>query len=137
MIEPLRRAPRLHYRLCWFAIGVGMILLLLYGSLAPAKALPPMGDSDKFWHGAAYFAVMAYFSQLCAGVRARALLAAGLVAMGVAVEFIQPYVNRQFDWFDALANTSGVFVAFGLSFPPFDRIVASVDAILQRRLSGR
>ena len=116
-------------------IGVGLVLMLLYGSLAPAKALPPMSGSDKFWHAATYFIVMAYFSQLFAGVRARASIGAALIALGVAIEFTQPYFNRQFDWFDALANAGGVFVGLGLSFPPLDRMVASVDGFMKRRLA--
>jgi len=121
----------------WRVTGMLILMLLIYASLAPAKVLPALGESDKFWHGASYFVVMAYFSQLYAGVRARALIGAGLVAMGGAIEFIQPYFNRHFDWFDALANMIGVFVALGLSFSPLDRVVTYVDAILKRRLTDR
>ena len=133
--EPL--GTPLHYRRVWLAVGVCLILLLLYGSLAPVTGLPSMAGSDKFWHSGTYFIVMAYFAQLYSGVRARAMLGAGLIALGVAIEFIQPYVNRQFDWFDALANSVGVFIALGLSVPPLDRTVAWVDAFLKRRLTRR
>ena len=118
-----RRIAPLHYRRMWLFIGVSLLMLLIYGSLAPAAVLPPLGESDKFWHGATYFVVMAYLSQLYAGVRARALIGAGLLGMGIAIEFIQPYVNRQFDWFDAFSNGIGVFVALGISFSPFDQVV--------------
>lgn len=121
----------------WLAIGVSLLMLLIYGSLAPAKVLPSLGESDKFWHGATYFVVMTYLSQLYTGVRARALIGAGLLAMGVTIEFIQPYFNRQFGWLDALANAIGVFVALAVSFSPLDGVVTYVDAILNRRLTGR
>ena len=135
MIQKRRHFTTLHFRHFWVMIGVCLVLLLLYGSLAPAKALPPMLGSDKFWHATTYFIVMVYFSQLFDGVRARALIGAALIALGVAIEFIQPYFNRQFDWFDALANAGGVFVGLGLSFPPLDRMVASVDGFLKQRLA--
>ena len=135
MIQARRHFTTLHFRRLWLMIGVGLVLLLLYGSLAPAKALPPMSGSDKLWHATSYFIVMAYFSQLFAGVRARALIGAALIALGVAIEFTQPHFNRRFDWFDALANAGGVFIGLGLSFPPLDRMVASVDGFLKQRLA--
>ena len=125
----------LHYRRYWLAVGVGLILLLLYGSLAPAKVLPPMSGSDKLWHAGTYFIAMAYFCQLYAGVRARALIGAALIALGVAIEFIQPYVNRQFDWFDALANTGGIFAALLVSLSPFSELIRWVDQRLKLRMS--
>ena len=132
MIEKQHSDAILHYRRWWVVVGVALILLLLYGSLAPAKALPPMSGSDKFWHAATYFIVTAYFSQLYSGIRERVLVAAALIALGVAIEFIQPYFNRQFDWFDALANSVGVFAALGVSLTPFRQIVARVDGELKR-----
>ena len=105
-------ATALAYKNLWLLIGGALVVLLLYGSLAPAKALPPLGGSDKLWHAGTYFVVMAYFSQMYAPMRARLLIAAALIALGVAIEFTQPYVNRAFDWFDALANGAGVVAAF-------------------------
>ena len=135
MIEKRPSGLSLHYRRYWLTVGVGLILLLLYGSLAPAKALPPMSGSDKFWHAGTYFIVMAYFCQLYAGVRARALIGAALIVLGVAIEFIQPYVNRQFDWFDALANTGGIFAALLVSSSPLSRVIIWVDQQLKRRVT--
>lgn len=135
MIGKRHSGPTLYYRRYWLAVGVGLILLLLYGALAPAKALAPLSGSDKFWHAATYFIVMAYFSQLYAGVRARALIGAALIALGITIEFIQPYANRQCDWFDALANSIGVFSALAVSLSPFSQIITWVDGQLKRRMN--
>ena len=132
-ITPLRDTG-LTYRSLWLAIGALLVLLLLYGSLAPARAMPPLGGSDKFWHAGTYFVVMAYFSQLYAPVRARLLIAVALIALGVAIEFIQPYVNRNFDWFDALANSLGVAIALLMSLSPLGSILRCVDNRLKRVL---
>ena len=121
------RNTGLAYQRYWLAIGVSLVLLLLYGSLAPAKALPPLGGSDKLWHAGTYFVVMAYFSQIYAPLRARLVIALGLIALGVAIEFIQPYVNRQFDWFDALANSVGVAAALLMSLSPLGSTLRYID----------
>lgn len=130
---PLSRSALKFHRL-WFAIGIALILLLLYGSLAPAKALPPLGGSDKFWHTATYFVVMAYFSQVYFALRSRLWIAASLIALGVLIEFIQPFVNRNFDWFDALANTIGVAAALAVSLSPVGSLLVLLDDRLYRYL---
>ena len=120
-------ATALAYKKLWLLIGGALVVLLLYGSLAPAKALPPLGGSDKLWHAGTYFVVMAYFSQMYAPLRSQLLIAAALIALGVTIEFIQPYVNRQFDWFDALANCLGVVAALLLSLSPLGLILRYFD----------
>lgn len=134
MIEPRRSDSTLHYRRWWVAVGASLILLLLYGSLAPAKALPQLSGSDKIWHAGTYFIVMAYFSQIYSTVRTRALIGAALIALGIAIEFIQPYVNRHFDWLDALANSIGVFAGIAVSLSPFSKIIARLDGLVKRRI---
>ena len=127
-------ATALAYKKLWLLIGGALVVLLLYGSLAPAKALPPLGGSDKLWHAGSYFVAMAYFSQIYWRVSARLLIAAALIALGVTIEFLQPYVNREFDWFDALANGAGVVVAFLLSLSPLSSILRYVDDRLKHFL---
>lgn len=132
MIENRHPRSALHYHRGWVLIGTGLVLLLLYGSLAPAKALPQLSGSDKVWHAGTYLIVMAYFSQIYKGVRTRALIGTAFIALGIAIEFIQPYVNRQFDWLDALANSLGVVTGLAVSLSPLNEIIARVDVLLQR-----
>lgn len=128
-------APRanLKFHRLWLALGIGLVALLLYGSLAPAQALPSLGGSDKLWHGACYAVVMAYFSQIYGSLKSRIYMALGLIALGVIIEFIQPYVNRNFDWFDALANAMGVSAALAASFSPLNNLLRWVDDRLKKR----
>ena len=134
MPTPSPRNSLLKFHRLWLAIGAALIVLLLYGSLAPAKAMPPLGGSDKFWHAATYFVVMAYFSQIYPALRSRVWIALALVALGVLIEFIQPFVNRQFDWFDALANAVGVIAALLVSLSPLGFVLLWMDARLHRFL---
>lgn len=126
---------RLHYHSVWWAIGVCLFLLLLYGSLAPAAVMPPVGSNDKIAHSFAYFSVMIWFAQMFAPLRTRCAVALVLIAMGIAIEFIQPYVNRHFDWYDALANAEGVAVGLILSLTPLRRTLAYIDQQLRQRAS--
>lgn len=123
---------RLAFQNLWLGLGVVLIALLLYGSLAPPQVLPAIGESDKVWHGACYAVVMAYLSQVYRSLGSRVGIALTLIALGIVIEFIQPYVNRSFDWGDALANGIGVAVALTLSFSPLNRLLPYVDERLKR-----
>ena len=62
--------------------------------------------SDKWQHGFAYAVLMSWFAQLSPRHLKLSLL---LVAMGIAVEFVQGWGGmRHFDVLDMVANTIGV-----------------------------
>jgi hypothetical protein len=122
-----------HFLRFWWAIGIALLLLLVYGSLAPPSALPPLGQNDKILHGLAYFSVMTWFGQMFPSLRTRYAVALGLILLGIVIEFIQPYVSRQFDWHDALVNAEGVALALVLSLTPLRGTLARIDRQLQRR----
>jgi VanZ family protein len=66
-------------------------------------------QSDKLGHFAAYGLLMFCFCQLYLKRRARILYAAGFIAMGVTLEFIQGMTSyRTFEVLDMAANTIGV-----------------------------
>jgi len=58
---------------------------------------------------------MLWFALLYRRPRTRMLYAAGFVAMGVAIEFFQPFTGRQFEPADMLANTIGVVLGWGVA----------------------
>jgi hypothetical protein len=59
---------------------------------------------------------MLWFALLYPGTRTRMLYAAGFVAMGIAIELLQPYTGRHFEPADMLANTLGVLLGWGVAF---------------------
>ncbi|MFD0740303.1 VanZ family protein [Lysobacter koreensis] len=101
------RRPRL-----WLGIGALGLLVLVGLALLPARGLPPAPFSgfDKFGHFLGYAALSAYAGMLFARMRAQTWAAAGLVALGFALEFAQAQLtdSRSGELRDAVANTAGV-----------------------------
>ena len=108
--------PRAWLSLWWLAIAV-----VLAASLAPPRALPPMADgSDKLYHLLGYFVLAAAAVQLFRRGAGLWWVAAGLVLMGIAVEWAQGALTaqRSADPLDALANVVGVALGVALAFTP-------------------
>jgi len=97
-------------RSLWILLGWALILLVLYLSLftsyIPKQTL---SNVDKLHHFIAYGTLMFWFSQSFKG-QSRLWIAGALVAMGIAIEFAQPFTGRQFSYLDMLANTGGVLL---------------------------
>lgn len=114
MLKPLR-FPRLWLGLWWLAIAMTLVVCLVP---PPPLALPQ--NSDKVEHFLAYFllasaAVQIYRTRvalLCAG--------AGLVLLGVGIEFLQGALttDRMADPMDALANSVGVVAGMATALTP-------------------
>jgi VanZ family protein len=102
----------------WLALWAAMILAVIVGSLLPARELPPMpfDNFDKVEHLLGYAVLSAYAAMLFARMRAQALAAAGLVALGIGIELAQAALtaSRQADPVDAMVNTLGVLAGLAL-----------------------
>ena len=71
-------------------------------------------ESDKVGHVLAYGLLMFVFCRIYDQWRTRAAYAAGFIAMGIALEFLQRLTGyRTFDVFDMVANAIGVFLGWG------------------------
>jgi VanZ family protein len=90
-----------------------LVAAILWLSLTPKP--PDVGTGDKLSHFAAYGVLMAWFAFLYRPTRTRAMYAAGFVAMGVAIELLQPYTGRHFEPADMVANTVGVLIGWGIA----------------------
>jgi VanZ family protein len=95
-------------------------LAVAVGSLLPAsspeiRAISALPVSDKVIHFSGYMVVA--FLAVCAEGRARAWkLCAGLVAMGIALEFLQELVpGRSSEVLDAVADLGGVLLGLLLA----------------------
>jgi VanZ family protein len=96
----------------WLAVGWAMVAAIVWLSLTPSPPKVDFEQSDKVGHFLAYGGVMFWFAQLYVERKARLGYAAGFVAMGVALEFIQGWTGyRDFELYDMLAD--GVGVALG------------------------
>jgi hypothetical protein len=97
------------------ALGWAWAAAIAWLSLAPS--LPPveLAYGDKLGHLAAYGLLMFWFAQLYA---VRVLYAAGFVAMGVALEFLQAQTGyRSFELLDMAANALGVLIGWAAALP--------------------
>jgi len=104
------------FRRKWLALGWAFLIIVIVGSLMPNPPSPDLQYGDKLEHLCAYFVLMNWFAQ--AVPRRRVLLAVGIVAFGVAIEFLQGMTAwRSYDIFDMAANAMGVLLGW-LAAPP-------------------
>ena len=131
--RPLSLDHLAHGRL-WLGLGAVLVASVVVGSLVRASDAPGfLMVNDKVTHLCAYATLMAWFAQLFRHDLTRLLLAAGFVALGLAMELLQGMVpSRQGDVFDMLANTSGVLLAWSLSYTRFGELLPTLERTLLR-----
>jgi VanZ family protein len=105
-------------RAIWLAVGWAMVASIVWLSLTPAPPKLDFEQSDKLGHLLAYGMLMFWFAQLYRKTT-RALYAAGFIAMGIGLEFLQgELAYRSYEVFDMYANALGVLLGWmiGLFF---------------------
>ena len=98
----------------WRLVSGSLLALITILSLVPLPELPPAGGSDKLHHFVAYASVTIpiALSQNRNWWRLTLLV----VVWSGLIELLQPYVNRQGEWLDLLANAGGVLLGVALGF---------------------
>ena len=100
----------------WSALGWLLVTGVVVGSLLPGPSIEFVTLDDKLLHAGTYGLLMMWFS----GLYRRGLyvvIAAGLCALGIALDVLQGLTStRSFDWYDLLANLTGVIVGCVLAF---------------------
>ncbi|MDH2916829.1 MAG: VanZ family protein [Gallionella sp.] len=116
-------------RSIWLALGWLWVAVVFYLSLMPLPPEPVSFDGvDKLEHALAYTSLMLWFCQLYVEKRARILLFASFVAMGVGIEILQGMSGyRYFEYADMLANTAGVLIGLGLAHAGMGRILMKLE----------
>ena len=92
----------------WWQITLALLSAITVVSLYPHASLPAIPGTDKSHHLIAY-AVLVFPTALRRPHRWR-LIMLFFILCGGMIELIQPYVNRQGEWREMLANTSGVIL---------------------------
>ena len=100
-------------RMACIAAGWAWAAAIVWLSLAPAPPKVDFSHSDKLGHFAGYGLLMFWFSQLYLKRIIRAAYAAGFIAMGIGLEFLQGHLGyRTYEVFDMYANTLGVLLGW-------------------------
>lgn len=107
-----------------------LVGLVMYLSLMPGPPEPlSFPQVDKLEHGLAYAALALWFCQIYLRSPTRIIVVVSLIAMGVAVEFIQGWSGyRYFDIRDMLANSIGVFLGYGLVHTALGRLFVLIES---------
>jgi VanZ family protein len=116
-------------RWTWLAVGWLWVTAVFYVSLMPHPPQPVhFWSADKLEHALAYSLLMLWFCQVYRQRRSRMILAALLVVMGVAVEYLQRETGyRTFDYADMLANSTGVVVGWAWARTGLGRVFAYLE----------
>jgi VanZ family protein len=118
-------------RRVWRAIGVGLILFVIWLSLTPHPIEIPVEHGDKLGHLVAYATLMFWFAQLHTRHRTRLAYAIGFVTLGVALEFAQRLTDyRTFELADMGADAVGVLFAWVASPPRGPDMIGFVERAL-------
>jgi len=133
----LLHAKHLRYRYLWAFIGLSMVFAILVLSLVD---IPPTVTkfllSDKLQHGIAYAGLMGWFAQIFRHDLMRLILVVGFISFGVFIEFLQALTpTRQFDLWDMIANTSGIVLAWALSYTKLGKVLERFELLLARKLT--
>ena len=89
-------------------LGWALVATIVWGSLTPSPPSINIEQSDKLGHAFFYAATMFWFAQLYLRAAVRVRYALGLVALGIALEFVQDWVGRDFELADMAADAVGI-----------------------------
>jgi len=108
-------SPLLDSRIAWPLCGLG-VLVLIYGSLAPALAPPSAFQLDKLIHLVVYGGLATVGCLPCDRVTRGLPVAIMLIVLGGGIEIAQSFVPGRFPSVgDFIANTIGVLLGISLS----------------------
>ena len=123
----------LRYFKLWLSIGWLMVAALCYFSLTSNP--PTLGIDfeyfDKIRHFVAYFILMFWFSQLYKKNKDRIGYGLFFISMGIMLEVLQGLGGvRYFEYYDMLANTLGVGLAWLIIKKRGDALLLSIERII-------
>lgn len=122
----------LHYQPLWLVLGVGLVLMVVYLSLAGSPpGIAAFDGADKLGHAIAYAVLMGWFGQIYRIRLQLILIAIAFAFMGVVMEYLQGMIgNRIFEYADMAANAAGVLVGWWLTVGWLRGTLHKVEACL-------
>lgn len=121
-LKPLRRLPM--WLALWF-IGIAAVVVVC---LLPGQDLPRMPLSDKVEHALAFALLAASATQLFVRGLPLVAVAAGLLGLGVAIEFAQAAftTTRAMEAGDVVADAVGIAAGMLIAWTPLRDVLLKV-----------
>jgi VanZ family protein len=117
-------------RRLWLVLGWSLVLFVIYLSLTPEPVQVSVDHGDKYGHIFAYAMLMSWFANLYALSGRRMQFAAGFVALGIALEFVQGWTGyRSFEVADMAADAAGVGIGWLLAPPRLPNYLQGVERL--------
>jgi len=106
----------LHYARLWLAIGVLLIGIAVWFSLANSPPGWLLAWDQRPLHAMVYAVLMFWFGLIYGGIWRQLGLAVAFISMGLALEGLQPWLTttRRLDGYDAAANAAGTIAGWVL-----------------------
>lgn len=118
----------LRARPLWLLLGWALVLCVVYLSVAPISIATGVEQADKLSHAFAYGTLMVWFANLYDQLARRRLFAAGFVAVGIALEFVQGSTGyRTFEVADMVAAAVGVAAGWALAPPRMPNFLQGIE----------
>lgn len=114
-VKPLR------HRNAWLALWLCGVTALIVVCLLPSPDLPNLRVSDKIEHALAFALLAGSAVQLFERGRALLVVGAGLLALGIGIEFAQALftTTRAMERGDVVADAVGIAAGLAVAFTPF------------------
>jgi VanZ family protein len=120
------RYPRL-----WAIAGWLMVGAIVWLSVTPSPPDPGFENADKLEHVLAYGVLTFWFCQVHASARVQLAFAAGFIALGAGLEFVQgALAYRTYDEYDMLANAIGVVAGWAVARATGPNVFARVERLI-------
>ena len=115
----------------WIASGVAFVLLVIYLSVTPDPVHAPTVHNFKTGHILAYAWCMLWFAEVFRPFRQRFAIGVALVALGVALEYVQDMLpwHRDFAVADMIDDAIGVGIGLALAYTPAGRVFEKLRAL--------
>jgi VanZ family protein len=135
-MRPLQARPNI-LRHAWLIVGwCGVIGVIVLSLIPNPPDLVPVEQGDKVEHIVAYGMLMFWFAQVYAALRTRAVIAGLLIALGIALEYVQGWTGwREFSYADMTADAAGVALGWLIAAPRTPNLLGFAGSLLARRLS--
>lgn len=122
----------------WRIAGwIGVVLVVVLSLVPELPGFTSFDQQDKVGHTLAYAVLMVWFAQIHLARAARWRVAAGLLALGVGLEFVQGWGGvRMFSYADMAGDAAGIVLGWIAAPPRGPNLLRAAARVWPRPLGG-